>query len=153
MGWLQANMMYEKATKLPHFSTPTGVMFLLVWKMRQSIEFQKSRALIQALMAQQGAQDDHIKKVFDDLKEAFFPFDKNQREAELKKMRDVMNYWVNHGPVVVIPQDDGKQQRKMASKLARGAKDLADRLSMEKQGAMKEIDPFQKAKRRTRGAS
>jgi hypothetical protein len=146
-------MLYEKATKLPPFSTPTGVMFLLVWKMRQSIEFQKSRALIQALMSQQGAQDEHIKKVFDDLKESFFPFDKNQRAAELKKMKDAMNYWVNHGPVVVVPQDDGKSQRRMASKLAKGAKDLAQRLTMEKQGSMVELDPFQKAKRRQRGAS
>src|SRR5258708_5648124 len=115
-------MLYEKATKLPPFSTPTGIMFLLVFKMRQSIEFQKSRTLVQALMSQQGANDEHIKKAFDDLKEAFFPFDKNQRQAELKKMRDAMNYWINQGPVVVELQSDPKQERRMASKLARGQK-------------------------------
>src|SRR5690349_7824576 len=149
-------MLYEKATKLPPFSTPTGVMFLLVFKMRQAIEFQKSRSLIQALMSQQGAQDDTIKKVFDDLKEAFFPFNKNQRDAELKQMKKVLDFWTKHGPVTVIPDQTYNakdQHRKMATKLARGQQALANRLTMEKQGRAVELDPFQKAKRRSRGAS
>lgn len=145
-------MMYEKATVLPPFSTPTGMMLLLVYKMRQSIEFQKSRALIQALMAQKGAQDEQIKAVFTDLKEAFFPFDKNQREADLKKMKDAMKFWVNHGPVVVEQQmDDQKTQRRTASKLARGARDLTARQEHTKAGGSVAIDPFQKAKHRSRG--
>lgn len=143
-------MLYEKATKLPPFSTPTGIMFLLVWKMRQSIEFQKSRALVQALMSQHGAQDETIKKAFDDLKEAFFPFDKNQREGELKKMRSAMEYWVKHGPVVVEVQDDGKQSRKMATKLMKGQKNLEERRVQEKQGTTVGLDPFERAKHRTR---
>lgn len=145
-------MLYEKATKLPPFSTPTGIMFLLVFKMRQSIEFQKSRALIQALMSQQGANDEHIKKAFDDLKGAFFPFDSNQRTAELKKMRDAMTYWVNHGPVVVEAQSDGRQEKRMASKLARGQRELESRKAQEKSGRIVGLDPFEKAKRRSRGA-
>lgn len=143
-------MMYEKATKLPPFSTPTGIMFMLVFKMRQSIEFQKSRALVQALMSQQGANDEHIKKAFDDLKESFFPFDKNQKQAELKKMKDAMNYWVNHGPVVVEAQEDGRQEKRMASKLARGQRDLSNRISQENSGKMVGLDPFSKAKFRKR---
>jgi hypothetical protein len=128
-------------------------MFLMVWKMRQHIEFQKSRATIQALMAQQGAQDESIKKVFDELKDSFFPFDKNQRVDELKKMKDVMNYWVKHGPVVVEAQDDGRHRRKMATKLAKGQKDLVDRLTQEREGKAIGLDPFQKARRRSRTAS
>ena len=128
-------------------------MFLLVWKMRQAIEFQKSRSLIQALMAQQGAQDESIKKVFDDLKEAFFPFDKNQKTAELKKMREAMDFWIKQGPVVIEAQDDGQSKRKIASKLARGQQALANRLSMSEKGQMVEMDLFQKAKRRPRSAS
>lgn len=143
-------MLYEKATKLPPFHTPTGIMFLLVYHMRQKIEFQKSRALIQGLMSQKDAQDESIRKVFDELKEAFFPFDKNQRVAEIKKMREAMDYWVKQGPVVVEAQDDGKQSRRMASKLLRGKKDLEERKTQEKQGRMVDIDPFEKAKRRTR---
>lgn len=144
-------MLYEKATKLPPFSTPTGIMFLLVFKMRQSIEFQKSRALVQALMSQQGANDEHIKKAFTDMKEAFFPFDKNQRTAELKKMRDAVNYWVNHGPVVIEAQSDGRHEKKMASKLARGQRELEAHKAQEKAGRIVGLDPFAKAKRRSRG--
>lgn len=150
MGWLQANMLYEKATKLPPFSTPTGIMFLLVFKMRQSIEFQKSRALVQALISQQGADNEHIKKAFDDLKEAFFPFDKNQREAELKKMRVEMERWVKHGPVAVTVDErysEKDRNRKMGMKLAKGQAKLAERLTQKTE----RLDPFEKAKRRPRG--
>lgn len=146
-------MLYEKATKLPAFSTPMGIMFLLVWKMRQAIDFQKSRSLIQALMSQQGAQDENIKKVFDELKEAFFPFDKNQRDADIKKMRQAMDYWVKHGPVVVQAQDDGKQQKKIASRIAKGQQSLANRLKSEQSGEVTRLDPYTQAKRRPRGVS
>jgi hypothetical protein len=149
---MQANILYEKATKLPPFHTPTGIMFLLVWKMRQSIEFQKSRSLIQALMSQQGAQDESIKKVFDDLKESYFPYDKNQRAAELKKMRQAMDYWVKHGPVVVEAQDDGRQKKKIASRLLKGQQNLKDRVNKEQQGKTTQLDPYTKAKRRSRGS-
>lgn len=145
-------MLYEKAIKLPPFSTPTGIMFLLVFKMRQSIEFQKSRTLVQSLMSQQGANDEHIKKAFDDLKEAFFPFDKNQKQAELKKMRDAMTYWVNQGPVVIEAQSDGRQDKRVASKLARGQRDLTNRMSQDKSGRLVGIDAFSKAKNRNRGS-
>lgn len=144
-------MLYEKWTKkLPDFRTPTGIMFLLVSKMRQNIEFQKSRSLIQALMSQQGAENEHIKKAFDDLKEAFFPFDKNQKEVELKKMKSAMEHWVNHGPVVVTVDDAYQQQdrqRKMGMKLAKGRAKLAERYTQRTE----QLDPFEKAKRRTRG--
>lgn len=143
-------MLYEKSTKLPDFRTPTGIMFLLVYKMRQSIEFQKSRALIQAMASQQGAENEHIRKAYDDLKEAFFPFDKNQREAELKKMRSAVEHWVKHGPVVVTVDDAYQQQdrqRKMGVKLAKGQAKLAERYTQKTES----LDPFQKARRRTRG--
>lgn len=128
-------------------------MFILVWKMRQSIEFQKSRSLVQALMSQQGAQDESIKKAFDDLKEAFFPFDKNQRSVELKKMNEALMKELKRGPLVIDVVEDPMAKRKMAPKLARGQKDLANRLSMERSGQMTGIDAIQRAQRRPRGAS
>lgn len=142
--------MYEKATKLPPFSTPMGMMFLLVFKMRQSADFQKSRVLVQALMSQQGAENENIKKAFDDLREAFFPFDKNQREAENKKMRQVLDYMIKQGPVEIAPDPTYEQydrNRKMASKLAKGQKNLSERLT---QRTRPMDDPFEKARRRPR---
>lgn len=104
-------------------------------------------------MSQQGANDEHIKKVFVDLKEAFFPFDKNQRQAELKKMKDAMSYWVNHGPVVLEPEmPDSRQEKRTASKLARGQRDLEVRKAQEQTGRVVGLDAFEKAKRRSRGA-
>lgn len=120
--------------------------------MRQSIEFQKSRALVQALMSQQGANDEHIKKVFDDMKEAFFPFDRNQRNSEIKKMRDAMNYWVGQGPVVVQAEADPRQEKLRASKLARGQRDLENRIAQDKSGRIVGLDPYDRAKHRSRGS-
>lgn len=143
-------MLYEKATRLPPFSTPQGIMFLLVFKMRQSIEFQKSRVIVQALMSQKGAQDDLIKKAYEDMREAYFPYDKNQRKAELKKMKDAMTFWVNHGPVVVEAQADPRQQKRTASRLAQGQKDLSLRVAQQKAGQATALDPFTSAIRRPR---
>ena len=120
--------------------------------MRQKIEFQKSRALIQALMSQQGAQDEHIKKVFDELNEAFFPFDKNQKESELKRMREAMRKAVSAGPLAVFAQDDGKAARTVASRLKKGQRNLEERKAQEAIGLTRSIDPFETARRRPRNA-
>ena len=122
---------------------------LLVWKMRQAIDFQKSRSLVQALMSQKDANDDLIKKVFTDLKEAFFPFDKNQKEAEYKKMRDQMQRWIQHGPVAIDVQDTGRPA-KITSRLLKGQQAFIDRMKSEKQDKQRGTDPYKQATRRVR---
>lgn len=125
-------------------------MFLLVWKMRQSIEFQKSRAIIQALMSQQGAQDEAIKSAFTDLKDAFFPFDKNQKSAENKQFREILERNIKQGPLAVIPSEDQKQKRRSLSQIMRAEDALISRNKMKEQGKIQNMDPFTKAKRRPR---
>ena len=153
MGWLKSNVVYELFEGVPDFDTPMGVLLMLVWRQRQQIEFQKQRSLIQALAAQKEADDKVIKDVFEELKEAFFPFDKNARTSELKKMEEVMKAWINRGPLAVTALEDPGRNRKMASKLSQGQRVLAARAAERETGRTTALDPFQKARRRRRGAS
>ena len=152
MGWARANIIFDKARKLPTPGSPMEIMFILVWKMKQAIDFQKSRAMIQGLLAQKGADDDIIKQVFDDLKEAFFPFDKNEKKADTQKMREYLMSEVSKGPLSVVPMEDPGRKR-MMPKLERGRRELAKRLSLEKSGQLVEMDGIKKAMRRPRGVS
>ncbi len=124
----------------------------MVWKMRQTIEFQKSRIQAQGLLAQKDADDDTIKKVFEELKEAFFPFDRNEKMQESKQAREQLMREISRGPLLLTPLGDPSYPKNRSS-LERGRQELAKRLSMEASGQSKEMDVFQKAQRRPRGAS
>ena len=153
MGWLKSNVAYEKHDGVPDFDSPMGVLMMLVWRQRQAIEFQKTRALIQGLAVQKDADNEIIKKAFDELKEAFFPFQKNARKSEHKKMEEVMKAWINRGPLGITVLDDPKARKKVAGRLSQGQKELAKHKEQTQAGKTKALDPFQKAQRRTRGAS
>lgn len=131
---------------MPEAGSPMELLFLLVWNMRQRIEFQKSRATLQALLSQQGAESKDIMASFEDLRESFFPFDKNEKEDEKRRLRDELMKEVTRGPVVVQPMVD-LHHPKIASKLARGQDRLEQRVSYY-DGTP--IDEFRQAQRRPR---
>jgi hypothetical protein len=124
------------------------LLFLLVWNMRQKIEFQKSRATLQALLSQQGVESKDVLSAFNDLREAFFPFDKNEKEDEKRRLRDELMKEVARGPVAVQPMVD-LYHPKIASKLARGQERLEQRVAYYDGTPIKE---FQRAQRRPRRA-
>jgi hypothetical protein len=130
------------------------LLFLIVWKMRQEIEFQKSRSTLQALMSQKGADEKHIKTAFDDLRNAFFPYDKNQKTDELRKMREALRSEMARGPLQIQVTED-PNKKKVKSRLVRGQADLEKRQQMEQRGNLSNMDAFSKARGRTRkpGAS
>lgn len=125
------------------------IVFILIWKMRQDIEFQKSRATLQALLAQKGAENKMVLEAFEQLREAFFPFDRNQRTDEIKRMRDTLNKEIGRGPLSITPLDD-PNRKKVASRLVKGQKDLATKKAMQNQGKTVSIDAFDQARRRPR---
>jgi DNA modification methylase len=128
------------------------MIFLMVWKRRQDIEFQKSRATLQALLSQKGAADKEILKAFEDLKDAFFPYDKNQKSDEIKKMREAMQKELKRGPleISVIRDPDHK---KTEAKLAKGQEVLRQGEALRREGRLQPMDPFDRARRRKRTAS
>jgi len=125
------------------------MVHLLVWKMRQNIEFHKSRATMQALLSLKGAEDKTIMAAFDDLREAFFPFDKNEKKDELRKLKDEMIKEIGRGPLSITVLAD-PNRKKVASRLVRGDADLAQKQKMTQAGRTVSIDAFQKSQRRNR---
>jgi hypothetical protein len=100
------------------------IIFLLVWKMRQNIEFQTARSTLQALLNQKGAEPKHIEDAFEDLKNSFFPFEKNQKKQEIGALRQAMMREIARGALSVTPMAD-PDRRKMANRLVRGQERLA----------------------------
>jgi hypothetical protein len=119
-------MLFDKASRVPPPGDPMELIFLLIWKMRQDIEFQKSRATLQALLNQKGAESKHIEDAFKDLRSSFFPFEKNQRKQEVGNLKKLMMREVARGALAVIPQAN-PDQRKTANRIARGQERLQKR--------------------------
>ncbi len=143
--------MFEKAKRVPEPGSPVEILFILLWKMRQDIEFHKSRATLQALMSQQGVEGKHIKEAFDSLKEAFFPYGKGQKKGELRQLREQLMQEVKRGPVSITPMQD-VNKRKVASRLIRGEQALARKSEQQQSGKTVSIDAFDRARQRTRRA-
>jgi hypothetical protein len=120
--------------------------------MRQKIEFQKSRALVQSLLAQKDAEEKVIKEVFDQLKEAYFPFDRNTKAEESSKWRNQLMKEINRGVLSVTPLED-MTRKSVKARLKQGQKEQAKRLSMTEEGKLTQLDPVEKARRRPRGTA
>ncbi len=144
--------MFEKATRLPEPGSPMEMIFLLIWKMRQDIEFHKSRATMQALLAQKDASQKEIMDAFDMLKEAFFPFDRNQKGDEIRRMKEAMQQEIARGPIQVTPLDD-PGRKKVASRLVQGQQELGRQHQMQQTGKTVSIDAYDRARRRPRNVS
>lgn len=119
--------------------------------MRQEIEFQKSRSTLQALLSQKGAEDKEIMKAFNDLKEAFFPFDKNQKKDEIRNLREAMQKELARGPLTITPLED-LTRKNVKGKLSKGQEALARREQLSQEGRLTALDPFDQIRRRPRGA-
>ncbi len=149
MGWARANILYDKTPTPPEPDSPLEMVFLMVWKMRQQIDFQKNRVTVQALLSQKGAETEHISKAFEDLKDAFFPYDKNEKTAELKRLKQIMYSELSKGPLEIQALED-PNRKKVAGRLARGQSDLAKKETESLRGRLARIDPLEKARQRSR---
>ena len=127
-------------------------LFLVLWKMRQWIEFQKNRTVVQALLSQEGASDKVIAKTFEDLKEAFFPFEGNQREVEIEKLRKILNQELRRGPLKVVPLVDVTRAQ-LKHRLDQGQQAVKEQAELLRRGKLRMLDrdPFAKKRGRKRG--
>ena len=140
---------------MPESGSPMEMIFLVVWRMRQQIEFHKSRVVVQALLNQQGAEAKHIEEAYDDLREAFFPFEKAKKAEEITDLKKVMHQELARGALSVKPMMDLTKDS-VKQKLTQGQVAIEERASLLKSGRLRRLDredPFQKAKNRERGAS
>lgn len=115
--------MYDKLTEPPAPGTPLESVMLLVWRMRQDIEFQKSRVLVDAIVAS-AAQGDAISKANQELQEAwqdfldeFYPYQKGQRVRTDQAAIEFLKQEVAKGPLKVTPlQPVGKAVSKLKTR-------------------------------------
>lgn len=131
------------------------MIFLSVWKMRQNIEFQKTRVVVQAQLSQQGVEGKLIEQAFEDLRQSFFPFEKTQREETNDLLRKALHKEVARGGLMIKPQVD-LTRAQMRQKLTKGAMVVNQKADLLRQGRLKPLDqtsPFQAAKRRTRNSA
>lgn len=126
-------------------------VFLLVWKMREEREFQKWRGILTGLLNQKGSSEKQIQEAFEDLKNAFFPFNKNKKATEIQQQKEVLKSWIANGPLELTPMVD-LNSRKNQRKLERGQAILRRRAALLQHGQLERLDPYETAKRRPRGA-
>lgn len=108
---------------------------------------------MQALMSQKGAEEKHIQEVFEDLKEAFFPYDKNERRADIDKMKQAMYSELARGPLELTVMED-PNKRKVNSRLQKGTEELRRKGQLQESGGLRTLDDvFAKARRRTRSTA
>lgn len=123
-------------------------LLVLVWKMRQEIDFQKTRVHVQALLSQKGAESDAIEKAFTDLRNAFFPYDKKDKKREISDMQAVLKREIAKGPMAITPTVD-LTKANMKQKLAQGDRAVASAAMARKAGNVVSLDAHS-ARRKSR---
>lgn len=96
---------------------------LLVWRMRQDIEFQKTRVMVNATLAS-AAQGDMIESANKQLQEAWqdyldevYPYQKGQRVRTDQAAIEFLKQEVAKGPLTVTPlQPVGKATSKLKTR-------------------------------------
>lgn len=132
-------MLYDRVGGMPDPGSPMEILYFVLWRMRQQIEFQKSRALMQALMSQQGVEGEPVEKAFEDLRNSFFPFEENRREAEVESLKKVMFREIARGALSVTPMADLTKTR-VKQNLARGQANMREKADMLRSGRLKPLD-------------
>jgi len=115
--------MYDKLHEPPAPGTPLESVMLLVWRMRQDIEFQRTRVTINAILAS-AAQGDNVQAANKELQDAWqdyldesYPYQKGQRTKTDSAAIEFLKQEVAKGPLTVTPlQPVGKASSKLKTR-------------------------------------
>jgi hypothetical protein len=149
LGWARANILYDRVDGMPDPGSPMEILYMVLWRMRQQIDFHKSRALMQALMSQQGVNAEHIEKAFEDLRNSFFPFEQHQKEEEVESLKKIMFKEIARGALSVTPMVDMTRTR-VKQDIARGQANIREKADMLRSGRLKPLDQDLLKKARSR---
>jgi len=119
-------MMFEMLTEPPAPGTPLESLMLLVWRARQDIELQKTRAIVQSTLAAASDADEgnkQLKEVWQDLLDEMFPFQRGSRKKGDQTAMDFLKREIAKGPLRVTPlQPVGKGRSKLRAQHDRRSK-------------------------------
>jgi hypothetical protein len=99
-------MAYEMMSEPPTPGTLMESLMLLVWRMRQDVELQRTRALANAIIvsSQQGDSNDKIlRESWTAYRDALLPYQKVMTETQDQKAMDFLKREVARGPIKVQP--------------------------------------------------
>jgi hypothetical protein len=108
-------------------------VFILVFFMRQKVEYHRTRAMAQAAIDHKG--DDAL-KAFQEFYKASFPYERQARMKNYATQMDVLQQWVKQGALAMTPQ---MLPRGPSPQLARGTAALRNREAQEKAGLLKKM--------------
>ena len=102
LGWARANIVYDMQHEPPPPGSPLESVIILVWQMRQDIEFYSTRALVQAALdiEDKGKAVQEAWKAYSD---AFYPHVKNKRDFGDKAALATLMREVKKGGLKVRP--------------------------------------------------
>ena len=138
LGWARANILYDKAKKPPQAGSLMEIVFILLWRMRQEIEFQRTRSIVQAVILAGAENSEDISKAFQVFTDASFPYQPAKEKEEKLSMKQVLDKEVSKGPLsLTIMEQPTKSDR---AKLKRGLAALEERVALQKSGRSRSLD-------------
>lgn len=116
-------MLYDKMVEPPAPGTPLESVMLLVWRMRQDIEFYRTRVIVNAVLAaaSQGenveAANKEMQNAWQDFLDEVFPYQKGQRVRTDQAAIEFLKREVAKGPLKVTPlQPVGRAASKLKTR-------------------------------------
>jgi hypothetical protein len=116
LGWARANIMYDAMRDVPPPGSPMESVMILVWQMRQEIDFYTVRAIIQS-EADDSKDGKPTQDAWKAVVDAFYPYMKEQRrKSDLAAMnflkREVARGAFRIRPLVPVVKSRLAQRRK-----------------------------------------
>ena len=106
--------------------------------MRQEIEFQRTRSIVQAVILAGAENSEDISKAFQVFTDASFPYQPAKEKEEKLSMKQVLDKEVSKGPLsLTIMEQPTKSDR---AKLKRGLAALEERVALQKSGRSRSLD-------------
>ena len=88
LGWARANIIYDKKSEIPEYGTLEEVLFMLVWKKRQTIHAMQIRAVAQSALGGKEAEDAY-KEFVNELTQSAPEKKDNQMKTRLEEMKSI----------------------------------------------------------------
>lgn len=99
--------MYDLMSEPPKPGTPLESLMLLVWRMRQDIEVQKTKAIVQAIVASASDNTEdankNLQNAWDQYLDEAYPFKRGRREKADQLAIEYLKREAARGPLRVVP--------------------------------------------------
>lgn len=102
-------MMFDMMTEAPSPGTPMESLMMMVWRMRQDVRLQETRAIVHAVVAAAAPEENtdqanrSMQAAWADYIDELFPFQRGQRKNSDQAAIDYLKREAARGPLKVTP--------------------------------------------------